>query len=105
MSVKILDSVMQLFAQKRLSPEQPVLVVVATDSIVLLAKTTLRELSDQYHVSMFEPDACDLGNPMIMLVTVTQYNGSEHFVPMVMTVQQYEKEYGPVPTEVSTDED
>lgn len=97
---------MAQFAQKRLALEQPVKVVkVLSPSLnkKLLADTTVRELNDQYHISMFGPDACDLGTPMVYVIFEDEING-DLFDPEVMTAPQFESGYGPIPVEVSADE-
>ena len=99
----LLDKVMPVFKQKRLGLEQSIIVVLHTkqDDSQLIAKSTLRELSQRWSLSQFGPEGCDLANPMV-LVASEQQDGSINF-PEAITIAQYEDWYGSLPAEIVED--
>lgn len=108
--VTLLDKVIAPHRQKPLGPEQPIYIVVVSafgtsgKAPRLVAKTTLRELADEYSVSRFGPHECGLTVPLVLVTT--EYTGGAESVygtPQVMTLWQYQTRYGEVPTEVVTE--
>ncbi len=99
----LLDKVMPVFKQKKLGLEQPIIVVLHTkqDSSQLIAKSTLRELSQRWSLSQFGPEGCDLANPMVLLAS-EQLDGSYCF-PEALTIAQYEMYYGLLPVDIVED--
>lgn len=89
MPIKNVQSVMEAFASKRLSPDQPVIVVIEepgalwTNYYRPILKGTLAEISKKYPIPQFGPMNCDLSNPMVLCVTKDDMSPTGFSTPQI----------------------
>lgn len=107
MYAKTLEEVMPEFAQKHLSLEQSVMVVVdyrdaaknQSKKLVVLADSTLRELSAKYQMSMFGPVGANMGQPMILVAYVDETTGIV-YGHEILDATQFKAMYGVSPADL-----